>query len=405
MEKHFGLFDEPSVVQPTVVEPQTSTALVLQATAALKPVVRRESLSAEALTEAHDIARTVDFRNGTMILMYSADVQNTYKEQALELLQGVKAGDLGMSGDLAASLHAGIDILDIERMQQEVTPDSKVQKQIARWSQMPVFGERLHNWLSSIYQFALRQEEFVNHIRKAEALAKDDMVTINEYVMRMQRHRDAIEQTFRSLEIRIVAGEIALERGKSEYEEMAFNAKKSMNALDLANAQRFAEEVTAFDDRVFLLKTRYVRAPISIQRVEQQQHAGRQEIRNIIGGLLTDLVDVVEAAVEVAGLASMDRAQQRRLAMESVSDRISTLRDDIQDRTHQTALQGRNQALARVQRLETHLKKVVTRMERSAELRRETDAKKREADAMLLEIQEIFSDAQVEHMLPEKIGA
>jgi hypothetical protein len=389
-----------------VVAHGKSTALVLRSTTdpEMQSVVPIETLTQEELQQARAVENSVDFTNGTMLLLFGADAQNAHKEQILELLKGVKAGDLGITGDLAASLHAGIDILDIEKMQEELTPSSGFSRRLRFWSNFPWVGPMMYKWMSSVYRFKLRQDEFVTHIRKAEQMATNDMIAVNEYVNRMDTHQGNVEENFRQLKIRVAGGDLALKRGADEYRQLVAGAVESGDAIVKARTQRFGEEVRAFDDRVLNLKTQYVRAPISIERVQQLQAAGRQEIHNIMNGLLTELPNLVEAALDVAGLASLERAQQRRQAMSSVSARIGNLRDDLMDRTYDAAMKGRDEALERINRLKTHMESVNNRMARAEKLRKETEENKIQADAVLMEIQRIFAESQECHMLPGEVG-
>ncbi len=384
-----------------VTSPAALPAIVVKHTSQAIDV--RKTLTLDMYHQAEEYAAAVNFMNGTQVLLFGASAQNNYKEAMLSLLQGVRAGDLGLTGDLAASLNSGIDILDIETMQKEVTPGTRRNRLVRFCSGAPLIGSWLALKLSAIRQFAARQQEFVEHIRVAEKLAKDDAVSINEYLQKMEGHVVVIEQNFRDLAVWIVAGEIAVERGKGEYESMAREALEREDPIAKTHAQRYGEEVLALDDRVLLFKTQFVRAPISMQRVTMQQEGGRQEIRNIMSGLLSELPNLVEAALEVAGLSNLQRAQGNRQALERVSDRIGRLRDDLQDQTLETAMQGRNRALARVEALREQMERVVKRMGRREELLAETAVIKDQADEALREIAGLFADAHTRHAVPIKL--
>ena len=78
-----------------------------------------DKLDAKNRQAAEQIAARVDFRNTTSLLSHGDGVLAEIAQSSRQLLSGVRLGDAGQIGDIAAAVIDGIKILRIQELQAE----------------------------------------------------------------------------------------------------------------------------------------------------------------------------------------------------------------------------------------------------------------------------------------------
>ena len=319
-------------------------ALTLTSTQPMGGVVSFEQLTPEQRAEAERMSADVDFTDLRTMMTFGMRPQEAYKDTMLALMNDIKVGDVGMSGDLSVALAKGMDILQIERLHREVAVPGSWQYVVSR---IPLVGRLF----SVVYVFAQRQRQFADMVREIERQAKADQRTIIEHNLRLNQHLSACDRNYQELGIQIWAGGIALERAKVLYEIMRQEALASGEALALSRVHQLHEALMAFDTRLLRMKIAYVRAPLTGQKILAAMQAGRIEFQNIMDSILFDMTALIEAASQVAALYATSRAQERRVRRQQVADRISAIGGELLESALTTAKESQGQGIEEVKRL------------------------------------------------------
>lgn len=371
-------------------------ALTLTSTQPMGGVVSFEQLTPEQRAEAERMSADVDFTDLRTMMTFGMRPQEAYKDTMLALMNDIKVGDVGMSGDLSVALAKGMDILQIERLHREVAVPGSWQYVVSR---IPLVGRLF----SVVYVFAQRQRQFADMVREIERQAKADQRTIIEHNLRLNQHLSACDRNYQELGIQIWAGGIALERAKVQYEIMRQEALASGEALALSRVHQLHEALMAFDTRLLRMKIAYVRAPLTGQKILAAMQAGRIEFQNIMDSILFDMTALIEAASQVAALYATSRAQERRARRQQVADRISAIGGELLESALTTAKESQGQGIEEVKRLKAQADQFIGMVRKINDIDARNKDLRREAEGMLISVQRDFSEALKEVGQPAAI--
>src|SRR5271166_3733918 len=121
----FDNLDSPPSGQALTVRPVAPPPVAADPRLAAEPgperLVEIANLSREDLAAAQASAAKVDFRNTNTLLSHGEGVLAGIAQASRQLLAGVRLGDAGEVGRIAASVIDGVKILRIEDLQAEAT--------------------------------------------------------------------------------------------------------------------------------------------------------------------------------------------------------------------------------------------------------------------------------------------
>jgi uncharacterized protein YaaN involved in tellurite resistance len=337
----------------------------------------------EMLAKADEIAQAFNFDDTNAVLTFGSAPQERYKENLKQLLEGIKIGDVGQAGNITVELAEGIDLMQLDKMKQEATPDTW-QYKLARF---PIIGKGF----SAIYVFAKRRELLIDMINKIESKARGQMRGIIEQNTKLDKMLRDVENNYNELAMYILSGEKILELGKTRYEELRKKAEESNNAIDISKVNLFYEQLIAFDTRLIRMKTAYVRAPVTSQKVLLTQQAGRIELQNLMDSLLFDLPNLLEAVNQVAALARLQAAQEGREKRRQAAEKLAKLGDETMAEVHKKAKAAQGDALEQIKSLEASAQSVINIIRTGRELDEKNKQVRREAEQLLIQIQDNFN--------------
>ncbi|MGI4809476.1 MAG: toxic anion resistance protein, partial [Janthinobacterium lividum] len=205
----------PAVAAPTVV---TDPRLISEPP---QPrLVDVSTLAAGELAAAEQDARRIDFRNTTALLSHGDGVLAEIAQSSRQLLSGVRLGDAGEIGGMAAAVLDGIKILRIQDLQAEAShgPADRPKGLVGR------FLRSVSEVQSAFAGFAESRKTFLDLMDQEQAKARRTKADLAVAIDLLDQQAKAIRTSLYGLKIAIAAGQIALDRGQDELEALRQHA-------------------------------------------------------------------------------------------------------------------------------------------------------------------------------------
>lgn len=352
-----------------------------------KKIVTIEDVKPEHLPHVDTLSKAVDFGDSNVLITYGTVPQEKLQAKLKKLLEGVKVKDLGKAGDLVLQMVEVMDYLKVDELKAELTraDDDNWKNFLAR---VPLIGRMFST--ASIY--LERRKEIVEKLDKIEEGAKADRRNLLEEIAKLDGLFRGIEGNFYEVGVYVVSGEKALLRGKDEFRELREKASRSGNPLDISRVVTVHENLMAFDDTLMELKNAFVRAPITAQRIRLIQRVGRDQVRKITHDLLFTLTQLMEGIIQLNTLLDIAQSQANSKERADAVARIGKFSDEMLTLTTDTAHKNRLNVLKKVEEIEGQSKKVLELLRRRGEMDKEVEKANREAESMLIRIQDNFRD-------------
>ena len=228
--------------QPPAMQPSTALDPRLAPEPAPARLVEIANLSPQDLAAAQASAQKVDFRNTNSLLSHGEGVLAGIAQASRQLLTGVRLGDAGEVGQIAASVLDGVKILRIEDLQSEAkgTPPIAPKGLIGRLLGVAADAH------TAFKGFAENRKKFLDLMDGEQAKARKTKADLTVSVELLDRQALAIRQSLQGLKVEIAAGQIALDRGQEELEALRQNAVKTGDAADAADVMEFRSRAGQF---------------------------------------------------------------------------------------------------------------------------------------------------------------
>ena len=387
-------------------EPEPEARISVAETGALVPAVELESARYKKVIDlvviqdvhkdqAKQVATAFNFKDTNAVITFAVDPQSRYLKTLKSLLGDARVKDLQLAGEITARILNGIELVGLDQMKKELTEGS-----FARWAAgLPVIGK----YVSAIQLFAARQQELYDLVEEIEKDVQKQMKSIVEDNARLDVMYEDVYINFYELAVYIYAGELALERGKTEFEELRQKAIDTGDSVLISRANMFREQLIAFDSRLLRMKTAYGKAPITMQKILTTQQAGRIELQNLIESLLFDLPAFVETVVMLLALFNLEKAQASRRDRENLRERLEQLEGETLDKVAVAAKEDQARGVREVQLLEAASKKIISTVNKLKEIDQKNTEARRQAETLLVEVITGFRDTMVEASRPDEL--
>src|SRR6201994_2955494 len=214
---------QPAAAQSVAISPP-DTRLVPQPRPAR--LVEVNKLSPEELAAAQASAAKLDFRNTRTLLEHCDGVLAAIAQASRQLLTGVRLGDAGEVGRIAASVIDGVKILRIEDLQSE----AKAGPPAAHKGFIGKLLGAAADAHTAFKGFTENRKTFLDLMDAEQAKARKTKADLTVSVELLDQQAMAVRQSLYDLKIEIAAGQLALDRGQSELEELRENAVKTGDA-------------------------------------------------------------------------------------------------------------------------------------------------------------------------------
>lgn len=384
----------------TVATDVNLPALAIQSTTTMKKLADTIEISPEHMQQAGDVADKFDFDNTNNVLTYGAGAQRKYLENLKELVRNRKVGELHGAADIILSIEKGIDMIGLDNMKKELEGDKssflvKVFKPVIRL----VGGAK-----TAIQVFIAKRQDLFDLIQSIENDTDKTMQLIMQDNARLDVMYGDVETNFYELGICIVAGEMILGKGQVEYNELRQKAIESGDAIQISEVNHFREQIVAFDSRLLRMKSAYVKAPITLQKVLTTQQAGRIEIQNLMDSILFDLPALLETINMLLSLFDIKGAQEGRKKREDLSRRLQDLSGDLLDEVATTAKKDQARGAQEVAMIEQQANQLLGTLKKMKEIDTQNAQVRADAENLLVDVMGTFRKDMTEITAPETIA-
>lgn len=299
-----------AAIEPTAVAATATTAVAdpsLLATAEPMPrLVDVSGLRPDELEAARDAAGRVDFRNTSSLLGHGNDVLGSLAQASRELLTGVRVGDAGEVGRVAAAVIDGVKILRIEDLQAEAAAGP-----VAAGRHRGLVG-RLFGAVSDAHSafrgFAESRRRFLDLLDGEQAKARRIQADLAVTIRLLDEQVMAVRQSLHGLKIAIAGGQLALDRGADELETMRQEAVRSGDPSDAAAVLAFRGALANFRSKVADLREALVGSATLIPIITQNRAAAETRMAKISTGLLVVIPRLMAVASQAAVQVDLGRA-------------------------------------------------------------------------------------------------
>ncbi|MGB1027344.1 MAG: toxic anion resistance protein, partial [Rhodospirillaceae bacterium] len=164
------------------------------------------------------------------------------------------------------------------------------------------------------------------------------------------------------------------------------------DAMEASQLHDWGNQINAFEARLMKMKIFFTESLISVPQIRVAQEAAKIEIQNIMDGLLFDLPRLKNAVLRVASLLNIRGAQQENDARREASAKIGQLGADLLHTAYTEAKSSQGSSLDEVNALSDIANKLVGTIQAGAEIERQNQAKRAEANRKLVEVKNTVAE-------------
>lgn len=166
-------------------------------------------LSLDEQTAAEQAAARINFRDTASLLSHGDGVLARIAQSSRQMLTGVRLGDTGAIGDIAAAVIDGVKILRIQDLRAEADGG----RPGARKGLLGRLLGSVADMHSAFKGFAENRKTFLDLMDQEQAKARKTKADLAVAIQLLDQQATAIRNSLHGLKIEIAAGQIALDRG------------------------------------------------------------------------------------------------------------------------------------------------------------------------------------------------
>jgi uncharacterized protein YaaN involved in tellurite resistance len=313
--------------QPTPAAPATANDHALVATdARLMPqerpgrLVEVANLSAQELAAAGQSAQKIDFRKTNSLLAHGDDVLAGISQASRQLLTGVRLGDAGEVGRIAAAVIDGVKILRIQDLQTESSGKAPV-----RTGLIGKFLGAVSDAHTAFKGFQENRKQFLDLMDAEQAKARKTKADLGVTIELLDQQAVAIRDSLYKLKIEIAAGQIAIDRGEDELEALRLNAVKTGDAADAADVLEFRGAIANFRGKVADMRESLVSSAMLIPIIGQNRKAAETRLMKISNGMLVVIPRLMAVASQAVVQVELRNAADEAEKLDEASRQITLL--------------------------------------------------------------------------------
>jgi uncharacterized protein YaaN involved in tellurite resistance len=309
--------------------PQTQALARLPATidARLAPepaperLVEVANLSPEDLAAANRAAERINFQKTATLLSHGDGVLAEIAQASRQLLTGVRLGDAGDVGRIAAAVIDGIKILRIQDLQAEFAA-GKLAPRKGLVGKLLGAAADAH---TAFKGFQENRKQFLDLLDGAQAKARKTKADLAVSIELLERQAVALKQSLHGLKIEIAAGQIALDRGHDELEALRLNAVKTGEAVDAAEVLEFRGALANFRGKIAEMRENLVGSAMLIPIIGQNKKAAETRLMKISNGMLVVIPRLMAVASQAVVQVDIRRAADEAEKLDEAARQITML--------------------------------------------------------------------------------
>jgi uncharacterized protein YaaN involved in tellurite resistance len=325
-----SLFDDPKPGAPAP-EPARVMTVAPTETAATDPKLAPEplpprlvevaKLSPDELTAAEQAAAQVNFRDTVSLLSHGDGVLAQIAQSSRLLLNGVRLGEAGEIGDIAAAVIGGVKILRIQDLQSEADGGwHGARKGLLGW----LLGSVVDAY-SAFKGFPENRKTFLDLMDKEQAKARKTRADLAVAIELLDQQAVAIRNSLHGLRIEIAAGQIALDRGQDELETLRQHAVATGDPVDAANVLQFHGALANFRGKIAEMRENLVASALLIPIIGQNRKAAETRMMKISNGMLVVIPRLMAAASQAVVQVDIRRATEESEKLDEAARQLTLL--------------------------------------------------------------------------------
>lgn len=322
----FDDLDTPAPSLPVVAAPVVAAPVPAGADPrlAVEPeperLVEVANLKPEELAAAQGSAAKIDFRNTSTLLAHGEGVLAGIAQSSRQLLTGVRLGDAGEVGQIAATVIDGIKILRIQDLQTEAKDG-----QPARQGFIGKLIGAAVDAHTAFKGFLENRKKFLDLMDQEQARARKIKADLTVAVQMLDQQGDAIRKSLHGLKIEIAAGQIALDRGQQELEALRLHAVATQDPADAADVMEFRSAIANFRGKIAEMRENLVGSALLIPIIGQNRKAAETRIMKISNALLVVIPRLMAVASQAVVQVDIARAAAESEKLDEAARQITLL--------------------------------------------------------------------------------
>jgi uncharacterized protein YaaN involved in tellurite resistance len=311
--------------QPLTVAPAPSLPAAQDPRLAPSPAPERlvevANLSPEDLAAAQASATKVDFRATNTLLSHGEGVMAGIAAASRQLLTGVRLGETGEIGRIAASVIDGVKILRIEDLQAEAKGNAPAGRS-GMVGRLLGFVADAH---TAFKGFTENRKKFLDLMDGEQAKARKTKADLSVAVELLDQQAQAIRQSLHGLKIEIAAGQIALDRAYEELETLRQHAVSTGEAADAADVMEFRSAIANFRAKIAEMRENLMGSAMLIPIIGQNKKAAETRIMQISNGMLVVIPRLMAVASQAVVQVDIKRAADEAARLDDAARQITIL--------------------------------------------------------------------------------
>ena len=284
-------------------------------------LVEVANLSPEDLAAAQASAARVDFRKSATLLSHGDGVLAEIAQASRQLLDGVRLGDAGEVGRIAASVIDGVKILRIEDLQAEAK-DGHKEEHKGLFSKLLHIASDAH---TAFKGFQENRKKFLDLMDGEQAKARKTKADLAVSIDLLDQQAVAIRHSLHGLKIHIAAGQLALDRGLEELEALRVNAVATGDAADAADVMEYRGALANFRGKIAEMRESLVGSALLIPIIGQNRKAAETRLMKISNGMLVVIPRLMAVASQAVVQVDIRRAAEESEKLDEAARQITLL--------------------------------------------------------------------------------
>lgn len=322
-----SMFDDPKSEPPAnsqAVARAEPTAVVdprLQPEPTPPRLVEIGKLSAEDLAAAQKSAAQVDFRITNSLLAFGEGALAKIAQSSRQLLTGVRLGDAGEVGAIAAAVIDGVKILRIQDLQAE----SAGAQPAARKGLIGRLLGSVADAHTAFKGFAENRKSFLQLMDGEQARARKTKADLAVAIELLDQQAVAVRDSLHTLKIDIAGGQMALDRGQEELEALRQNAVRTGDPADAADVMEFRSALANFRGKIAEMRENLVGSALLIPIIGQNKKAAETRLMKISNGMLVVIPRLMAVASQAVVQVDIRRAAEESERLDEAARQITQL--------------------------------------------------------------------------------
>jgi uncharacterized protein YaaN involved in tellurite resistance len=299
----------PAGTQSVVATPEAVDARLV-AQPRPERLVEVSKLSSEELAAAQASAAKLDFRNSRTLLEHCDGVLSAIAQSSRQLLTGVRLGDAGEVGRIAAAVIDGVKILRIQDLMAEAAAGPPERKGLM--GKLLGLAADAH---SAFKGFMENRKKFLDLMDAEQAKARR---TQSDLAV-------SIRRSLHNLKIEIAAGQIALDRAEDELEALRLRAVESREPAEVADVVDFRGAIANFRGKVAEMREALVGSAMLIPIIGQTKQAAETRMMKISNGMLVVIPRLMAVASQAVVHVEIKHAADQAAKLDEANRQITLL--------------------------------------------------------------------------------